>query len=64
MADNFISETDQFLAELDRQFPEKSESQQVVIKKYDRIIKLRDKDTLDKPDDKVTKFLSEIKDGR
>jgi hypothetical protein len=39
----FVSDLDKFLQKLDKRFPQKSASQQKVIKQYQRIIELRDK---------------------
>lgn len=40
---NYVSATDQFLAEFDKTHPEKSASQLAEIKEYERIGRLRDK---------------------
>jgi len=39
----FVSDLDKFLQKLDKKFPQKSASQQKVIRQYQRIIELRDK---------------------
>jgi hypothetical protein len=45
----FISELDVFLAEFDKKFPQKSDSQKQVIKLYNnKIIPLRDDENADK----------------
>ena len=41
----YISEIDQFLAELDQLYPKPSASQRAEMKKYARIIELRDNPT-------------------
>lgn len=46
---SYVSPLDEFMAEFNRQHPEKSASQEKEIKKYNRISRLRDDETAQDP---------------